>query len=98
MPQRSKPPSKRGLRAYLPPGRAHWYLRGTVKAGKRSRSVYESTGIGAGEPGAGQKAEELRLRREGEIYRELLYGPKSVITFTEAAAEYCEARARRRMA
>jgi hypothetical protein len=86
------------LRAYVPEGRAHYYLRGTVKAGKKSRSVYESTGIGAGLPGAAARAEEIRLQREGEIYHELLYGARSVVTFTQAAAEYCEDRNKRRIA
>jgi len=85
------------LTAKIPPGREHFYLRGTVRAGKKSRSVYESTGIREGEPGAAAKAEEIRLRREGEIYHELLYGPKTVVTFTQAAAEYCEDRNRQRL-
>lgn len=86
------------LKACVPPGRTTFYLRGTVKAGKRSRSVYESTGIGAGEPGARERAEEIRLRREGEIYHELLHGPQAVVTFTEAAAGYGDKRARERVA
>lgn len=85
------------LKASVPPGRSTFYLRGTVKAGKRSRSVYESTGVGAGEPGAAARAEEIRLRREGEIYHEILYGPQSVVTFTQAAADYCDRRAKRRV-
>jgi integrase len=85
------------LTAKVPPGREHFYLRGTVRAGKKSRSVYESTGIGQGLPGAAAKVEEIRLRREGEIYHELLYGPKTVVTFTQAAAAYCEDRNRQRL-
>lgn len=80
------------LRAYLPAGRETYYLRGTVKAGNRSRSVYESTGIRAGTPGAQQKADEIRIQRETKIYRELIHGEETVVTWTEAAAHYCEKR------
>jgi hypothetical protein len=85
------------LTAKVPPGREHFYLRGTVRAGQKSRSVYESTGVGARQPGGAAKAEEIRLRRESEIYQELLYGPKTVVTFTQAASGYCEHRARQRL-
>jgi hypothetical protein len=53
--------------------------------------------LAQGLPGAAAKAEEIRLRREGEIYHELLYGPKTVVTFTQAAAAYCEDRNRQRL-
>lgn len=86
------------LRAYIPPRREFYYLRGTVRAGKKARSIFESAGIGKGEPSAATRAEEIRLRRETEIYNELLYGPKRVITFTENASEYCEKRNRDRVA
>lgn len=86
------------LKTYIPPGRAFYYLRGTVRAGKKARSVYESAGIGKGEPGAATRAEEIRLRRETEIYNELLYGSRRVVTFTENASDYCEKRNRDRVA
>jgi integrase len=86
------------LRAYIPPGRDFYYLRGTVRAGKKSRSIFESAGIGKREPSAATRAEEIRLRRETEIYNELLYGPKRVVTFTENASDYCEKRNRDRVA
>jgi len=86
------------LKVCIPAGRTTYYLRGTVRAGKKSRSVYETTGVGAGEPGATTRAEEIRLRREGEIYNELLYGAAAVKTFIEAAADYADVRNRRRIA
>jgi len=49
------------------------------KPGRKSRSVYESTGIGKGKPGAAAAAEEIRLQRETAIYNELLYGPQAVV-------------------
>jgi hypothetical protein len=84
--------------ALIPAGRTTYYLRGTVKAGKKSRSVYESTGAGSRQSGVVARAEEIRLRRESEIYAEMLYGAQAVATFTEAAAGYCEDRQRRRIA
>jgi hypothetical protein len=48
------------LRVEIPKGRAFWYIRGTVHAGKRSRPVYESTGIGAGDPRGRYKAEKIK--------------------------------------
>jgi len=86
------------LKAKVPKGRTYYYLRGTVKAGKKSRSVYESTGIGAGEAGAAARVEEIRLQRETKIYNALLYGEQHVVTFTEAATDYCEQRYQDRVA
>ncbi|HVJ31589.1 MAG TPA: tyrosine-type recombinase/integrase [Terriglobia bacterium] len=86
------------LRAVVPPGRTTYYLRGTVKAGQRSRSVFESTGIRVGSAGAQQKANEIRLQREAKIYRELIHGADAVVTWSEAAAHYCEKRHLKRVA
>jgi integrase len=88
------------LRVEVPKGRASWYIRGTVKAGRRSRSVYESTGIGAGDPNARREAEKAKKRREPELVAELLAesDPTPTVTFTEAAADYGSARERARLA
>jgi len=62
-----------------------WYIRGTVKVGERSQSVYESTGVSD----KGQ-AETLRIQTEGRIAEELLHGKKRVVTFEEAMVSYGE--------
>ena len=86
------------LRVEVPKGRAFWYIRGTVHAGKRSRPVYESTGIGAGEPRGRAKAEKIKEQREPQLLKELLSDPLERVTFTEAAADYGVKRERERVA
>lgn len=78
--------------------RKTYYLRGTVSTSLSSeaRSVYESTGIRVGSPNALRLAEEIRLRREKQIYQELIHGPESLTTFAEAAAAYARTRHERR--
>ena len=61
-------------------GRA-WYLRGTV----RGVSVYETTGTSDEDA-----AEELRIKREGEILHRTIYGEQVSRTFAEAALMYLE--------
>lgn len=73
-----------------------WYLRGTVRAGEESRSVYETTGLRVGGADAEKRAHALRIRRENAILDELLYGEKAVVTWTEAAARRIEHRAGQR--
>ena len=79
-------------------GRAHYYLRGTVKANRKRVRIFETTGIRVGSPGAKAKAEELRLRREAQLLDELTTGkPSRDLTWNEVAVLYCEARALRRV-
>jgi hypothetical protein len=86
------------LRVEVPKGRGFWYIRGTVHAGKRSRSVYESTGIGAGDPRGRYKAEKVKEKREPQLIQEVLTDPLERVTFTEAAADYGAGRERDRIA
>jgi hypothetical protein len=86
------------LRVEVPKGRGFWYIRGTVHAGKRSRSVYESTGIGAGDPRGRYKAEKVKEKREPQLIQEVLTDPLERVTFTEAAADYGAERERERIA
>jgi hypothetical protein len=86
------------LRVEVPKRRRFWYIRGTVHAGKRSRSVYESTGIGAGEPRGRYKAEKVKEKRERQLIQEVLTDPLERVTFTEAAADYGAERERERIA
>lgn len=88
------------LRVEVPKGRAFWYIRGTVKAGRKSRSIYETTLVGAGEPNARAKAERYRKQREPELVAELLaeQDPNPTVTWAEAAADYGESRKRARVA
>src|SRR5687768_9779052 len=86
------------LRVEVPKGRSFWYIRGTVHAGKRSRPVYESTGVGAGEPRGRRKAEKIKELREPQVLKELLTDPLEQVTFTEAAADYGAKRERERVA
>lgn len=87
------------LRVEVPKGRAFWYIRGTIKAGRRTGSVYESTGIGAGEPDGRRKAEKAKRQREPELVAQLLaeQDPTPTVSFTEAAADYGESRRTRRL-
>ena len=78
--------------------RPHYYLRGTVKANRKRVRIFETTGIRIGSPGAKAKAEELRLRREAQLFEHLTTGkPSQDPSWNEVAALYCEARARERV-
>lgn len=70
------------------------YLKGTVRFGKKSRSVCESTGLRAGDPNSKERFEFLRIQRENEIIKELQFGRAAVVTWTQAAADRLERRAR----
>lgn len=62
-----------------------WYLRGTVKVGDESRSVYETTGVA--DEGT---AEIIRTQKEDSITKQLLHGEEYVATFDDAATSYLE--------
>ena len=64
------------------PGRTNWYLRGTIKGTR----VTESTGTSVK-----MLAEEYRVQREHELYREAIYGAKVDATFRDAAKRYLSA-------
>lgn len=74
------------------------YLRGTIKAGKKSRSIYESSGIREGDANSKERFNTYRIKREAEILDELIYGKKATVTWTQAAASYCERRHKRLVA
>ena len=60
-----------------------WYIRGTVRAGQSSQTVYESTRV------AGRAtAEIIATKREAAILEELIHGKKAVATFGQAARSY----------
>ncbi|MBS1035364.1 tyrosine-type recombinase/integrase [Gluconobacter cerinus] len=66
-------------------GTKRLYLSGTV-GGQR---VSESTGTA--DP---QRAEEIRAKREAELWQESIYGKKAVVTFAHAVAAYLESEER----
>ncbi|WP_182356519.1 tyrosine-type recombinase/integrase [Komagataeibacter europaeus] len=55
------------------------YLRGTVSG----QSIFESTGTSDK-----RTAEEIRRKREAELWEETVYGKRAVITFAEALASF----------
>ncbi|PYD65314.1 tyrosine-type recombinase/integrase [Komagataeibacter nataicola] len=57
------------------------YLRGTVSG----QSIFESTGTTDK-----RVAEEIRRKREAELWNETIYGKRSVITFAEAVTAYLD--------
>ncbi|MCE2578096.1 tyrosine-type recombinase/integrase [Gluconacetobacter entanii] len=59
------------------------YLRGTVSG----QSVFESTGTSDK-----RIAEEIRRKREAELWQETIYGKRAVITFAEALSSFLTAR------
>ena len=78
--------------------RPHYYLRGTVKANRKRIRIFETTGIRVGSPGAKAKAEELRLRREAQLFEQLTTGkPSQDLSWNEVAVLYCKARALKRV-
>lgn len=73
------------LRVVRRPGRETLYLRGTVGG----QSVYESAGTGD----AG-RAEQVRAKREAELWTASVYGARAVVTFATAAESYLRAESR----
>lgn len=63
------------------PKTPNWIMRGTV----RGQSIEESTGTSDK-----SLAEEIRAKREVELFKEAVYGKQSVVTFAEAVADYLE--------
>src|SRR5947209_1531249 len=62
-------------------GSNQFYLRGTV----RGVSVFETTGTD--DPAA---AEAIRIRREGELLHQSVFGQSASVSFAEAALSYIE--------
>lgn len=60
-------------------GSPYWYLRGSV----RGIRVDESTGVGDK-----KKAEQVRIKREGQLLERSIHGDTAVRTFAEAALSY----------
>lgn len=60
----------------------YWYLRGSV----RGIRVDESTGTGEK-----KQAEQIRIKREGQLLQRSIHGDTAVRTFAEAALSYMEA-------
>jgi integrase len=63
----------------------NYRVRGTVKVGKKSKYVEESTGFADA-----KLADQYRIKREGEIVQELLYGVRASHRFADVAVEYIE--------
>src|ERR1700738_2616528 len=63
----------------------NYRVRGTVKVGKKSKYVEESTGFADA-----QLANQYRIKREGEIVQELLYGVRASHSFADVTVEYIE--------
>ena len=63
------------------PKSPNWIMRGTV----RGQSIEETTGV------ADKKiAEEIRVKREGELMTESIWGKAKTVTFAHAALDYLE--------
>jgi integrase len=69
------------------PKSPHWIIRGTI----RGRRVEESAGTGDR-----SVAEEIRAKREAELFQEAVYGRRATATFAEAALSYLEAGGEKR--
>jgi integrase len=76
---------KPGLRVVARKGSGALYLRGTVAG----QSVYESTDTS--DP---HIAEQIRAKREAELWQRSIYGAKAVVTFAAAAESYLRAEQR----
>ncbi|MBV1833040.1 tyrosine-type recombinase/integrase [Novacetimonas pomaceti] len=63
----------------------NFYLRGNVSG----QSIFESTGTSDR-----RIAEEIRRKREAELWQETVYGKRAVITFAEAVTAYLDDRPR----
>ena len=84
-----KRPDRRGLKVKVRGGVYH--LAGTIRVGRRSQRVRESTGIDRSAPGARDLAEARRIRREAEILEALVHGRKPPVPFAAVAGDYLEA-------
>src|ERR1700722_18950694 len=70
------------LKLVTRPKSPYWILRGSV----RGVRIEEST-----ETSDRRRAEEIRVRREGELFEEAVYGRRATCTFAQAALSYLEA-------
>jgi site-specific recombinase XerD len=84
------------LKVVVPSGRKSFYIRGTVRAGIKSRDVYASTGIGVQDPNGRRLAEELRFQTEERVRTELIFGAKAVVSWRQAVEDYAENRTKQR--
>lgn len=62
--------------------KGNWYIRGTDREG---RKVFEST-----KTAHKAAAEALRIKREGNLLNESVFGKKAVVTFDEAVESYIQ--------
>lgn len=73
------------LKLVKTPKSKNLYIRGTVSG----KSVFESTGTSDR-----KLAEEIRRKREAELWHETIYGKRAVITFAEAVTAYIDDKPR----
>lgn len=69
------------LKLVTRPGTNFWYIRGTIGG----RRITESTGTDNK-----KLAEQIRVKREAELFERKLYGDKHTRTFAQAALSYIE--------
>lgn len=67
------------------------WIKGTVRAGSKSRYIRESTGVDRRTEKAAQRAHQVRTRREAEVFDELVHGKLPRVTFSAAADSYLKA-------
>lgn len=78
---------RRGLRI-TPHANGYLYLSGTVKVRGQSVRVRRSTGLHRDDPGADDRAEEIRRQLEAEIQDQVIHGIRPSVPFARAAADY----------
>lgn len=69
------------------PKSPNWIMRGTV----RGQSIEETTGTSCK-----ATAEAIRIKREGELLTESVWGKTHTMTFAQAALDYTEAGGEKR--
>jgi integrase len=75
------------LKLFKRPKSPNWIMRGTV----RGQSIEETTGTTCKET-----AEAIRIKREGELLTESIWGKTQTMTFAQAALDYVEAGGEKR--
>ncbi|WP_299393206.1 site-specific integrase [Pelagibius sp.] len=88
----ASPTQAGGLRVVQRSSSTKLYLSGTVRIGKKSIRIRESTGLEARQPGAWAAAEVLRIKREAEVLDRFVYKRLPDAPFADVAEEFLRVR------
>ena len=87
LPGAAKRRHRRGLRVKTH-ANGTLYLSGTIRVRGDSVRIRKSTGLHRDDPGAPERAEEIRRQVEAEVQDQVIHGVRPSVRFARAAADY----------